>query len=392
MATIYVSIDNLLKLYYTRVMRKNFQYRLYPTKKQLARLESTLEECRWLYNHLLEKRKSAYAHEGKSLSCYGQQSTYPMLKEQRPSLTTVHSQVLQNVAVRVDLGIQAFFRRIKAGEQPGYPRFKGYGRYDSFCYPQSGFSITHDSRVSLSKIGAVKMVYHRPVRGSIKTATVHKSSTNKWYITFSCEIEPERLPECPEQVGIDVGLKTFATLSRSEEIANPRFFRSEEKVLKRVQRKHSKMAKGTPERAKHRKIVARVHERVKFKRHDFTHQQSRQIVDRFGVICVEDLNVNRMVHNHCLAKSIGDAAWSAFFSMLSAKAEEAGRQFVKVNPAYTSQECSRCGHRQKMPLSERMYHCPCCLLSIDRDVNASTNILRRGLASLGIQPLEAPSL
>ncbi len=372
-------------------MIKNFQYRLFPTKKQLKMLEQTLEECRWLYNHLLERRKVAYEQESKSLSCYAQQATYPILKEQRPSLSTVHSQVLQNVAVRIDLAMKAFFRRVKAGEKPGYPRFKGYGRYDSFTYPQSGFSITHDSRVSLSKIGAVKMVYHRPVRGTIKTATIHKSSTGKWCITFSCETEPVRLPDRPEQVGIDVGLKTFATLSTSEEIANPRFFRKEEKALAKVQRKHSKLAKGTPERAKHRKRVARVHERVKFKRQNFTHQQSRQIVDRYGVICVEDLNTNRMLHNHCLAKSISDAAWSAFFSQLSAKAEEAGRQFVKVNPAYTSQTCSACGHRQRMPLSERIFDCLCCYAHIDRDLNASLNILRLGLESLGIQPVEAPA-
>jgi len=339
---------------------------------------------------LLDNRKTAYEQEGKSLSCYGQQATYPMLKEQRPSLNTVHSQVLQNVAVRVDLGMKAFFRRLKAGEKPGYPRFKGYGRYESFCYPQSGFSITHDDRVSLSKIGAVKMVYHRPVRGSLKTATVHRSSTGKWYITFSCECDPERLTPTDTQVGIDVGLKTFATLSSAEEIENPRFFRKEEKALKCVQRKHSKLSKGTPERRKHRKVVARVHERTKFKRDNFTHQQSRQIIDCFGVVCVEDLNVNRMLHHHCLAKSISDAAWSAFFSQLSCKAEEAGRQFIKVNPAYTSQTCNACGHRQKMPLSERIFDCPCCYAHVDRDLNASRNILRLGLESLGSQSLEAP--
>ncbi len=372
-------------------MNKNFQYRIYPTNKQLTALENTLEECRWLSNHLLENRKTAYEQEGKSLSCYGQQATYPILKDQRPSLKSVHSQVLQNVAVRIDLAMKAFFRRVKAGEKPGYPRFKGYGRYDSFTYPQSGFSITHDNRVSLSKVGSVKMGYHRPVRGTIKTATIHKSSTGKWSITFSCECDPQRLEPLDTQVGIDVGLKTFATLSNAVEIETPRFFRKEEKALKRVQRKHSQLAKGTPQRRKHRKVVARVHERAKFKRQNFTHQESRQIVDRFGVICVEDLNVNRMVHNHCLAKSISDAAWSAFFSMLSAKAEEAGRQFIKANPAYTSQDCSTCGHRQRMPLSERVYHCPCCLLSLDRDLNASKNILRCGLASLGIQSLEAPA-
>ncbi len=195
----------------------------------------------------------------------------------------------------------------------------------------------------------------------------------------------------PTQVGIDVGLKSFATLSNGEEIANPRFFRKEEKALAKVNRKHSKLAKGTAERRKHRKVVARVHERITFRRDNFTHQQSRQIVDRFGTICVEDLHVNRLVHNHCLAKSIADASWSEFFSKLSGKAEEAGRQFIKVNPAYTSQDCSGCHHRQKVPLSERTYHCPCCLLSIDRDLNASMNILRVGLHTLGTQPVEAPA-
>jgi len=344
-----------------------------------------------LYNHLLAARKTAYEQEGKGLTCYQQQSTYPMLKEQRPSLNGVHSQVLQNVAMRIDLAFKAFFRRCKAGETPGYPRFKGYGRYDSFTYPQSGFSITHDGRVTLSKIGSVKMVYHRPVRGLVKTCTIHKSSTNKWYVTFSCECEPLRLERVSAQVGIDVGLKTFATLSTGEEIANPRFFRKEEKVLAKVQRKHSKLAKGTQERRKHRKVVARVHERIKFRRDNFTHRRSRQIVNQFGVIAVEDLHVNRMTHNHCLAKSIHDASWSAFFSQLSCKAEEAGRQFIKVNPAYTSADCSRCHHRQYMPLSERVYHCPCCLLSLDRDLNAALNIRAVGLHSLGLS-LEAPVL
>src|SRR6266571_2066950 len=226
-------------------MRKMFAYRLYPTKNQLQTLNEILEECRWLYNHLLERRKTSYEQEGKNLSLYAQQETFPRLKTQRPSLATVHSQVLQNVAVRVDLAFQAFFRRCKTGEKPGYPRFKGQGRYDSFTYPQSGFSLTHDSRVTLSKIGSVKMVYHRPLKGKIKTCTVQRSSTGKWYVSFSCECEPERLADVPSQVGMDVGLKTFATLSSGEAIANPRFVRKEEKALAKVQRKHRKLAKGT---------------------------------------------------------------------------------------------------------------------------------------------------
>ena len=366
-----------------------FQYRLFPSKKQLHRLNDTLDECRWLYNHLLENRKQAYEHRGERLTCYEQQSTYPLLKQERPSLERVHSQVLQNVAVRLDLAFKAFFRRCQAAETPGFPRFRGKERYDSFTFPQSGFSITHDQRVTLSKIGRVKMVYHRPVKGKLKTCTIHRSRTGKWYVCFSVECEPERLDPMDTQVGIDVDLKTFATLSTAEEIANPRFFRQEEKALARVQRKHAQLAKGTLERRKHRQAVARVHERVRFRRDNFTHQESRQIVDRFGLICVEELHVNRMVHHHCLAKSIQDAAWTAFFDKLAAKAEEAGRRFVKVAPAYTSQECSRCHHRQKMALSERTYQCPCCLLAIDRDLNAAINILSIGRYALGFAT-EAP--
>jgi putative transposase len=374
------------------MLNKMFQYRIYPTKKQEHLLNETLEECRWLYNHLLEQRKVAYEQEGKSLSCFEQQKTYGVLKQERPRLSTVHSQVLQNVAVRVDLAMKAFFRRVREhAEVPGFPRFKGKNRYDSLTYPQvpSGCEIKQ-GKLFLSKIGHLKIVLHRPLKGTPKTCTIHRSSTGKWYACFSCVVEPERLPENDKQVGIDVGLLTFATLSTGEEIANPRFFRKEEKILAKVQRKHSKLAKSTPERRKHRKRLARVHERIKWRRKDFTHQESRRIVDHFGVICVEDLHVNRLVHNHCLSKSIYDASWSEFFSKLSCKAEEAGRKYVAVNPAYTSQDCSRCHHRQVMPLSERTYHCPCCLLICDRDLNAALNIRAVGLHSLGLS-LEAPS-
>lgn len=363
---------------------------MFPTKKQLKMLEATLEECRWLYNNTLAYRKDAWEQEQRNVSYYDSKARIPLLKADRPSLKSVHSQVLQNVTERVEIAFQGFFRRVKAGENPGYPRFKGKGRYDSFTYTQSGFSLTHDNRVCLSKIGSIKLVYHRPTVGKIKTLTIHKSSTGKWYASFSVECEPERLPDNPSQVGIDVGLKTFATLSDGTEIANPRFFRKEEKALAKVQRKHSKLTKGTPERRKHRKAVARVHERISFRRQNFTHQTSRVIVDSYGFIAVENLHVNRMLHNHCLAKSISDAAWSAFFDQLSHKAEEAGRTFVKVNPAYTSQTCSRCNHRQKMPLSERVYECSCCGLVIDRDLNASKNILAVGLHSIGTQSVEAP--
>ncbi len=363
-----------------------FQYRIFPTKKQERLFNDTLEECRWLYNHLLEMRRTSYEQAGKSFSCYEQIRSITMLKELRPSLNAVYSQVLQNVAVRIDLAFKAFFRRVKAGEKPGYPRFKGQGRYDSFTYPQSGFSLTHNHRVCLSKIRSIRLVYHRPIQGKINTLTIHRSSTGKWYASFSVEYDPKRLPDTPSRVGMDGGLNTFATLSDGTSIENPRFFRKEEKALARVQRTHSRRAKGSPERRKHRKAVARVHERIRFRRSHFTHQHSRRIVNRYGAICVEDVHVNRMMHNHCLAKSLADAAWSQFFEQLAHKAEEAGRQFLTVNPAYTSQTCSQCGHRQKMPLAERVFACPCCGLHMDRDLNAAKNILGLGLQSLGEIP------
>jgi putative transposase len=223
---------------------------------------------------------------------------------------------------------------------------------------------------------------HREMYGKPKTATIMRSSTGKWYVAFACEIETQHLPTTDSSIGIDVGLHSFAALSDGTVIDNPWFFRKEEKVLAKAQRKLSKAAKGTPERAKQRKVVARVHERITFRRNDFSHQESRKIVNNYGTICVEDLTVNRMIRNHCIAKSIADAAWSGFFSMLSYKAESAGRKLVKVNPAYTTQDCHRCGHRQKLNLADRIYICPCCGLYIDRDLNAAKNILALGMQGL----------
>src|SRR6266700_4622022 len=176
-------------------MRKMFEYRIFPTKKQEGLLQETLNECRWLYNHLLEQRKAAYELESQRLSLYQQQAAFPVLKQERPSLTTVHSQVLQNVAVRLDLAMKAFFRRVKAGETAGYHRFKGHYRYDSITYPQSGFKIDEQGKLYASGIGHIKIVLHRPIRGKIKTLTIRRSSTGKWYASFAVECDPERMKD-----------------------------------------------------------------------------------------------------------------------------------------------------------------------------------------------------
>ena len=360
------------------------KYRLKPTKTQATQLDGQLEECRQLYNHFLAERKETWEERQESLSYHAQATTLPTLKAYCEGLSLVHSQVLQNVAVRIDLAFKAFFRRCKAGEEPGYPRFRGYGRYDSMTFPQygNGCQLT-DGFLKLSKIGAIRVVQHRPLEGTPKTCTLRRRSTGKWYVTIACEIEVQPLPSTGAVVGIDVGLLSFSTLSTGESTPCPKFLRTDEKDLKRTQRKLSAAPQGTPERRKRRKIVARVHERIANRRNNFAHQESRRIVNRFDVIAVEDLSVHQMVHNHCLAKSIQDAAWSQFATCLSYKAAWAGRAFVAVNPAYTSQDCSGCGHRQKKTLAERVHQCVCCGLTLDRDHNAALNIKSLGLQALG---------
>jgi putative transposase len=373
-------------------MRKTFKYRIYPTKRQTTLLLNTLEQCHCLYNHLLEERKRSWEEEKKGLSLYDQINTFPILKERVSELGAVHSQVLQNVAVRIDLAFKAFFRRVKQGINPGYPRFRGFGRYDSFTYPQTGFRLNEDS-VSLSKIGKVKAVIHRPIEGMIKTCTIRKTATQKWFVSFSCEVEKKSLPECSESIGLDAGLASFITLSNGEKVNNPRFFKEEKKNLARAQRRLSKQTKGTVKRHKRRKAVSRVHERITNKRKDFAHKLSHKIVHAYGFIAIEDLSINDMRKDNfrCINRCIADVAWRNFFDMLVYKAENAGRTVVKVNPAYTSQTCSSCGYRQKLQLSDRIYHCPCCSLSLDRDINAAKNILGLGLQTVGLQPEEAVS-
>lgn len=364
-------------------MLKTFKYRIYPNKKQTSKLNQVLEECRWLYNQLLEERKTLWETKKESTTVFNQQKTTKKLKK-KPFQS--HSQVIQNVAVRIDLAFKAFFRRCKSGEKPGYPRFKGEGRYRSFTYPQNNgaFKILN-KRIKLSKIGNVKLKYHREISGTPKTCTVSRTLTSKWYVTISCDVEPERLPKKNSEIGIDVGLKTFAAFSDGGEIENPRFFKKEEKALAKAQRKLQKQKKGTKERHRARKVVARVHERVANKRDNFCHQESRKIVNKFGTICIEDLNIKNMLVKGefpKIGKSILDVAWNQFLSFIFFKAESAGRDVVKVNPAYTSQDCSSCGTRKTMKLSERTYSCAKCGLKIDRDLNAARNILSVGLHTL----------
>ncbi|MBT9148120.1 MAG: hypothetical protein DDT32_01890 [Syntrophomonadaceae bacterium] len=350
-----------------------------------------LEECRWVFNQTLAYRKDAWEQRQESVSLYATNALLPKWKQERSSLTMVYSQVLQDVQERVDLAFKAFFRRVKAGQNPGYPRFKGKGRYDSLTYPQFGFSL-EDKLVKVAKIGLLKATVHRPLEGKVKMLTLRRHNTGKWYACFSCEVEPKPLPVSDKAVGIDVGLESFATLSTGDKIANPRFFKTDDKALAKAQRKLSKMNKGTIERRKAKKVVTRIHERISNRRHNFIHQEARKIVNRFGIICIEKLNIKDMmssqtkVFGHKLNKSIADVAWSQFAQQLFFKAEDAGRKVIAIEPRGTSQMCSQCGTIVKKDLSVRWHECSVCDIRLHRDFNASLNILALGLHGMGKIP------
>ena len=368
-------------------MRKSFKYRIYLSHGQRRILEQQLEECRWAYNELLAERTRAYEERGESLRLYDTQAMLPIWKLTRPALKLVHSLVLQNVNIRVDLAFHAFFRRVKEGaEKAGFPRFKGFGRYDSLTYAQYGNGVRLEGeRLILSKVGAVHVVLHRPVEGTPKTVTLTRSRTGKWFACFSCETEADPLPPTGAVVGVDVGLSSFATLSDGgKKIANPRFYRRDEADIKRVQQRKdaAKNAQNWLENAKQKGILARIHERIANRRADFAHQESRKLVDAYQVIVFEDLAPMEMGRSRGMRKSIVDVAWTQFIQMTVAKAEGVGRRVILVNPKNTTKMCSTCGEIVPKKLSVRVHTCPVCGLVLDRDENAALNILQRGLLSL----------
>jgi putative transposase len=369
---------NMAHMASENIGQRTFKFRVYPSKAQITRLQATLSWCCELYNAGLQERRDAYRIERKSIRYIEQANQLPEIKEARPELNEIHSQVLQDVLRRLDKAFQNFFRRVKERkDRAGFPRFRSRKRYDSFTYAQSGFAIK-DSKLRLSKIGDVKIKLHRPIAGKIKTLTITRSATGKWYACFSVEIEAQILPACERSIGIDVGLSHFAILSNGKQIDNPRFFRKDAKVLAKAQRREK------------RKAARRIHERIANRRRNFAHQLSHALVSMFGIIAFEDLNIKGMARNHCLAKSISDAAWNQLVQFTTYKAENAGRIVRLVDPRGTSQRCSACGAVVIKDLSQRVHDCACGLV-LDRDHNAAINILALGLQSVSLRAKEAAS-
>jgi len=369
-----------------QTVRKTFKYKLKPTPEQERAMAFVLRRCRELYNAALQERKEAWQKCGVSVTVAQQSAQLPALKDVRPDYRDIHSQVLQDVLTRLDRAFQRYFARVKNGETPGYPRFHGANRYTSFTYKQFGNGATLDNGfLVLSKSGRIAVRWSRPLEGTPKTVTI-RHEADGWYACFSCADVPlQPLPATGQETGIDLGIEAFATLSTGTRIFAPGWYRKAERALKTAQRRISRRKKGSNRRRKAVQLLAKAHQKVRRQRQDFHHKTALALVRANDVIYHENLQVRNMLKNHHLAKSISDAGWSAFLSILTDKAACAGRRVVAVNPAFTSQTCSGCGRVVWKGLSVRWHHCPYedCGTSLHRDHNAAKNIERLGQSRRG---------
>jgi len=364
-------------------MKTAYKFRMYPNRQQEAQLDLNLETCRHLYNLALADRKYSYETEGISRT-YEDQAAMLVVEKKDSNFTCVFSQVLQDVLRRLDKSFKAFFRRVKNGEKPGYPRFKGVGWYKSFTYPQVGFKLDC-SKLTLSKIGSIRIFKHREVEGKIKTCIIKKDLLGHWYAILVSEMEDVPQVEPKVAIGVDVGLKNMVALSDGTAIQYPRYYVQAEKKLAVAQRELSRKKKGSINRQVAKTRVAKIHQKIQNHRDEFLHQVSRKLVDSADLIVFENLNISGMLKNHHLAKHIQDHAWGKLIQFTQSKAAKAGKVVELVDARYTSQKCSQCGIIVPKTLAERVHRCPNCGLEMDRDINASLNIRTLGLRGSAYQ-------
>jgi putative transposase len=352
-----------------------YKYKLEPNQKQRQLLLQQLELSRGLYNMLLEQKQ--YQRIGK----FEQMRQVTELKQAFPEYKNCHAHMLQNVVKRLDTAFQNFFRRIKNGEKAGYPRFKGKDRFNSL--PFSDGCKLEGNKLSVSKVGNVKVRLSRklPANAVVKTCSI-KRTVNGWFATLAFESTPVFLPPSIKKVGVDVGVTQFAALSNGEFIPNPRLYQNAQPELRRAQRRVARRVKGSSRRRKAVVLLKKLHERIANRRRDFLHKESTKLVQKYGTIVVEALNVSGMSRGR-LAKQILDCSWSEFFRMLSYKAENAGRIKAEEPPQYTSQKCAECGfvHRDNRK-SQAEFECLSCGHKDNADTNGARNILANYLARM----------
>jgi putative transposase len=363
-------------------MVRVYRYRLYPSRAQHVVMLGILWLLRELYNAALQHRSDVYRRTGETVSAYTQMREIAGIREVRPEYQAIHVHLMQDAITRLDRAFGAFFRRCKAGGKPGFPRFKGRDRYRTFTFKDAAHNngvrlAASGHRVKLSGIGNVKVKLHRPVEGRIKQASVTLSGDGHWYVAFACTgVQPQPLPSTGAGIGVDVGITTFAALSNGEMVANPRPYETAQRALGKAQRVVSRRKRGSHRRRKAVRRLAKRHDKVARVRRDFHHKTALDLVRRFDVIAVENLNIKGLAQM-ALAKQVHDAGWAQFTNIIRAKAESAGREVVAVDPRGTSQECSGCGAVVKKGLGVRVHACACGLV-LDRDTNAAINIASRG--------------
>jgi putative transposase len=344
-----------------QTVRKTFKYKIKPPQEQERLMAFVARRCRELYNAALEERRKAWLKRSVSVTEAQQSAQLPAIKEAQPDYHDIRSPVLQDALTRVDRAFQAFLRRVKNGETPGYPRF-----------------------LVLSKIGRIAIRWSRPLEGTPKTVTI-SGEADGWYVCFSCvDVPIQPLPAIGQETGIDLGIGAFGTLSDGTRIFHPGWYRKAERGLKTAQRCVSRRKKGSNRRRKAVNLLAKAHLKVKRQRRDFHYKTAQALGRDNDTIYREDLQTTNLLKNHHLAKSIADAAWVAFLSILSYKVACAGRRVIAVPPAFISQTCSGCGVVVQKGLSVRWHSCPDCGTSLHRDHNAARNIERAGQALRGV--------
>jgi putative transposase len=386
-------------------VRRSFKFRLRPTARQHVALQQCLDSHRELYNAALQERRDGWAHSKTSIGYADQAAQLTDIRGIRPDVAVWSCSSQQATLRRLNRAFVGFFRRVKAGQKPGYPRFKGAGRFHSVEWPKDGDGARwhpDTGKVYLRGIGDVKVSVHRPVVGRVKTIRIRREG-KRWMLVLSCdEVPTSPLPPTAREVGVDMGIARFVTTSDGEQLQNPRWGRTAAGRLAVAQRRLQRAQPGSKNRRRRRQTVAARHRKIANQRKDFHHKTARQLVGRYGLIVVEDLAIANMLQrarplpdpdnpgqflpNGAAAKtglnrSISDAGWGKFLSILRAKAEDAGRTWIEVDPRHTSDRCEACGHAAaENRVTQAEFACLACGHTAQADEHAARNILRAGLA------------
>ena len=360
-------------------MNLSYKYRLYPSRIQSELLDKVLEIHRTIYNDAMTERREAWRRCKISINYYTQADQLKEIRKFDADAAWCNYSSLQQTLRRLDKSFQGFFLRIKAKQKAGYPRYKGKGWFKSIRYVYNDGLRLKDGRLYVQNIGMIRIFQHRPIpdEAKLKGAILKRDKLGHWFVVFQLEFPDKEFPISDKpSVGIDMGLETFAALSTGRLVENPRWFRMAEKKLATLQKRRARTQKGSRANQELLRQIQKLWQEITSQRRDFHHKLSAELVEQFGIIAVEDLNIKGLARSH-VSKSIGDAGWGLFLDMLTYKAERAGGLCLKVNPSGTSQYCSGCGCRVEKSLSVRVHNCPHCGLILNRDVNAARNILNR---------------